>query len=123
MLNKYKNLKSTVDCITFDSHREAKRYQELRLLQKAGKITDLELQKRFELIPAQYATYERYGKKGQRLKDGQRCVEKAVFYVADFCYVQDGEQVVEDTKGVRTKDYVIKRKLMRWVHGITVREV
>lgn len=123
MLNKYKNRKITVGGITFDSRREAKRYQELYFLQKAGKITDLELQKRFELIPAQYETYERYGKKGQRLKDGQRCVEKAVVYVADFCYVQDGKQVVEDTKGVRTKDYIIKRKLMRWVHGITVKEV
>lgn len=120
---KYGNKKITVGGITFDSRREAKRYQELYFLQKAGKISDLELQKRFELIPAQYDTYERYGKKGQRLKDGQRCVEKAVFYVADFCYVQDGQQVVEDTKGVRTKDYVIKRKLMRWVHGVTVKEV
>lgn len=120
---KYGNKKITVGGITFDSRREAKRYQELYFLQKAGKISDLELQKRFELIPAQYETFERYGKKGQRLKDGQRCVEKAVFYVADFCYVQDGQKVVEDTKGVRTKDYVIKRKLMRWVHGISVREV
>lgn len=120
---KYGNEKITVGGITFDSRREAKRYQELCFLQKAGKISDLELQKRFELVPAQYETFERYGKKGQRLKDGQRCVEKAVFYVADFCYVQDGQKVVEDTKGVRTKDYVIKRKLMRWVHGISVREV
>lgn len=120
---KYGNKKITVGGITFDSRREAKRYQELYFLQKAGKISDLELQKRFELIPAQYESFERYGKKGQRLKDGRICVEKAVFYVADFCYVQDGQKVVEDTKGVRTKDYVIKRKLMRWVHGISVREV
>jgi hypothetical protein len=120
---KYGNKKITVGGITFDSRREAKRYQELYFLQKAGKISDLELQKRFELVPAQYETFERYGKKGQRLKDGQRCVEKAVFYVADFCYVQDGQQVVEDTKGVRTKDYIIKRKLLLWVHGIRVKEV
>lgn len=120
---KYGNRKITVDGITFDSRREAIRYQELCLLQRAGNITDLELQKRFELIPAQYERFARYGKKGQRLKDGQRCVEKAVFYVADFCYVQDGKTVVEDTKGVRTKDYVIKRKLMRWVHGIKIMEV
>lgn len=120
---KYGNKKITVGGITFDSRREAKRYQELYFLQKAGKISDLELQKRFELIPAQYETFERYGKKGQRLKDGQRCVEKAVFYVADFCYVQDGQMVVEDTKGVRTKDYIIKRKLLLWVHGIRVKEV
>lgn len=92
-------------------------------MQKAGQIEDLELQKRFELIPAQYETYERYGKKGKRLKDGKKCVEKAVVYVADFVYYHNGELVVEDTKGVRTEAYIIKRKLMRWVHGIEVREV
>lgn len=120
---KYGNRKITVDGITFDSRREASRYQELCMLQRAGKITDLELQKRFELIPAQYEAFARYGKRGQRLKDGQRCVEKSVVYVADFCYKQDGKTVVEDTKGVRTTDYVIKRKLMRWVHGIKIMEV
>lgn len=109
--------------ITFDSKREAARYRDLCFLQKAGQIEDLELQKRFELIPAQYETYPRYGKKGQRLKDGKKCVEKAVVYVADFVYYHNGELVVEDTKGVRTEAYIIKRKLMRWVHGIEVREV
>jgi len=75
------------------------------------------------LIPAQYETYVRYGKKGQRLKDGQRCIEKAVVYVADFTYQKDGQMIVEDTKGMKTKDYIIKRKLMLYVHGIRVREV
>ena len=122
-MNKYNAQKFTVYGITFDSRREAKRYQELYFLQQAGKITDLELQKRFELIPAQYETYPRYGKKGQRLKDGKKCVEKAVVYVADFVYYHNGELVVEDTKGVRTEAYIIKRKLMLAVHSIRIKEV
>jgi len=91
--HKYGNRKITVGGITFDSKKEARRYQELYFQQRAGEISDLELQRRFELIPAQYETYARYGKKGQRLKDGQRCIEKAVFYVADFTYQKDGQTV------------------------------
>lgn len=123
MASKYHSRKITVGGITFDSKREAKRFQELYLQQRAGEISGLELQKRFELIPAQYETFARYGKKGQRLKDGQRCIEKAVVYVADFTYQRNGEMVVEDSKGVRTKDFIIKRKLMLWVHGIRITEV
>lgn len=93
------------------------------LLEKAGAITDLQRQVKFVLIPAQYETFERYGKKGQRLKDGQRCIEKECAYVADFVYTENGKKVVEDTKGFRTKDYIIKRKLMLWVHGIRIKEV
>lgn len=120
---KYGNKKVTVDGITFDSKREARRYRELMLLQKAGQICDLELQKEYVLVPAQYETYERYGKNGKRLKDGKRCVENAVKYKADFVYQQDGVTVVEDTKGMRTKDYIIKRKLMLYVHGIRIKEI
>ena len=117
---KYKNIKVN----GFASKKEAGRYPELLLLQKAGKIHDLRCQVRFEVVPAQYEYYERYGKKGQRLKDGKRCVERAVDYVADFdYYTEDGTYVVEDTKGFKTKDYIIKRKLMLWVHGIRIREV
>lgn len=123
MASKYHSRKVTVGGITFDSKREAKRYQELYFQQKAGEITGLELQKRFELIPAQYETYARYGKKGQRLKDGRRCIEKAVFYVADFTYFKGDQMIVEDTKGMKTKDYIIKRKLMLYVHGIRIKEV
>lgn len=120
---KYGNKKITVNGITFDSHREYRRYCELRLLEKAGQISSLELQKPFELIPAQFEYFERYGKKGKRLKDGKRCVEKSVVYKADFSYTENGRTVVEDTKGVRTKDFIIKRKLMLAVYGIRIKEV
>lgn len=120
---KYNNKKFEYDGITFDSKKEARRYSQLKLLQQAGQISGLELQKSFELVPAQWETYERYGKKGQRIKDGKRCIEKAVTYKADFVYTENGELVVEDTKGMRTTEYIIKRKLMLYVHGIRIREV
>ena len=119
---KYKSMKCYLNGIEFDSRREARRYQELVLLQKGGVIQNLRLQVKFVLIPAQYETYERYGAKGQRLKDGQRLVEKECSYIADFVYEQDGKTIVEDTKGFKTKDYIIKRKLMLAVHGIKVKE-
>lgn len=124
-MSKYYNQKITIDGQTFDSKKEARRYSELLLLQKAGQISDLRTQVPFELIPAQFERYERYGKNGQRLKDGVRCIEKAVVYRADFTYTKDGVLVVEDTKSpaTRTKDYVIKRKLMLHTHGIRVCEV
>lgn len=120
---KYRNKKITVDGITFDSRREYNRFVELQLLERAGQIQALELQKKFVLIPAQYETFERYGKAGQRLKDGKRCIEKECAYIADFVYTENGETVVEDTKGMRTKDYIIKRKLMLYTHGIKIKEV
>jgi hypothetical protein len=123
MKNKYSNIKTCVNGISFDSRKEARRYSELLLLQRAGAIRDLELQKKYVLIPAQYETYERYGKKGQRLQDGQRLVEKECAYLADFVYQEDGKTIVEDTKGIKTKDYIIKRKLMLYVHGIRIKEV
>ena len=122
------NKKTVIDGIEFDSAKEARRYSELKLLQRAGKISGLELQKEYELIPAQYETFERYGKKGQRLKDGKRCIEKSCVYKADFVYTQDGQLVVEDTKGYRDPasaayaKFVIKRKLMLWRYGIRVKE-
>lgn len=113
----------------FDSKREADRYDELRLLETQGMIHDLECQKEYLLIPAQYKTEERYGAGGRRLKDKQVLLERAVTYVADFVYERDGETVVEDSKGYRNPSsapyakFVLKRKLMLWVHGIRVREV
>lgn len=123
-MNKYHNKKvTTSDGIQHDSQKEARRWCELRLLERAGKITDLQRQVEFELIPTQYETYERYSKKGEKLADGVRIVERKCSYVADFVYVENGEKVVEDTKGMKTRDYIIKRKLMLYVHKVRIREV
>ena len=120
---KYRNKKIVADGITFDSQKEYHRYSELKLLEKAGKITDLRLQVPFELIPPQYEYYKRYGKTGNPLKDGKKTIEHAVKYIADFVYIENGETIVEDSKGMQTKDYIIKRKLMLYVHGVRIREV
>ena len=126
---KYGNKKIDVDGIQFDSKKEARRYCELKLMERAGVISGLELQKEFELIPAQYETYERYGKKGQRLQDGKRCIEKSCVYKSDFAYIKDGQLVVEDVKGYRDPQsagyakFVIKRKLMLHIYGIRVIEI
>lgn len=109
-MSKYRNRKVTVDGMTFDSNREAKRWQELRTLEWAGLISDLQRQVSFPLIPSQ---------KG---KDG-KVLERSLKYIADFVYTQCGETVVEDVKGVKTEAYKIKRKLMLWIHGIRIREV
>lgn len=127
-MSKYYNIKTrTSDGLVFDSHKEARRWEQLSLLYKAGKISGLERQHVFELLPNQYESYERFSKKGERLKDGRRLVERKVDYVADFVYhdPNTGEVIVEDTKSpvTRTKDYIIKRKLMLLIHGIKIREV
>lgn len=124
-MNKYRNnVTVTSDGIKHDSQKEATRWCELKLLERAGKISQLDRQVEFELIPAMYESYERYGKNGQRLKDGVRMVERNCCYVADFVYVdENGKKVVEDTKGVRTEAYKIKRKLMLYIHNIRVTEV
>lgn len=128
MGSKYHNRKTRVSNGQLaDSRKEARRYEELLLLQRAGKISDLRTQVPYELIPAQYETYERYGKSGNRLKDGIKLVERAVNYVADFVYLEDGKLVVEDVKGYRDgaaySIFVIKRKLMLHIHGIRIREI
>ena len=109
--SKYGNRKTIVYGIAFDSRREARRYVELSLLQRAGEIRDLKLQEKFELIPA--------------VKDERgKVVERAAYYIADFVYIdKNGQQVVEDAKGARTREYILKRKLMRWRHGISIVEV
>lgn len=116
---KYGNNKIMLDGITFDSKREAHRYAELKLLRCAGQITDLQLQVRFELLPAQYeitdAVYTRGARKGQPKRG--RCIEKSLTYIADFVYTENGRRIVEDAKGMRTKEYIIKRKLFRWRYG------
>jgi len=120
--NKYHNQKVSVDGENFDSRKEASRWLELQLLQKAGKISDLERQKKFVLVPAQYEP-DIIGPRGGRKKG--KLIEHEVAYFADFCYMEDGKLVVEDTKSeaTRTKDYIIKRKLMLWIHEIKIIEV
>ena len=125
-MNKYHNRKTmTSDGIQHDSQKEATRWCELKLLERAGKITDLKRQVEYELIPDQYETYERYSKTGKRLKDGIKLIERRCCYVADFVYtdISTGQTVVEDTKGVKTKDYRIKKKLMLYVHKIRITEI
>ena len=108
-MNKYKSRKVTVDGLVFDSRKEYIRWCELVLLQKAGQITELKRQVKYELIPSQ--------------KVGGKVAERACTYVADFVYTDNGKTIVEDTKGYKTKDYIIKRKLMLYVHGIRISEV
>lgn len=122
--NKFGNRKVTIDGMTFDSKHEYQRWKELKLLEKAGKIQGLFRQVKFELIPAQYERYERISQKtGKQLADGQRCVEKAATYMADFVYWEGDRMIVEDAKGVRTPEYILKRKLMLARHGVKIREV
>lgn len=118
---KYGNRKVELDGMEFDSKREAKRWTQLRLLEKAGEISDLDRQVEFELIPVQKEP-DRTGPRGGIIRG--HVIEKRVAYVADFTYRdRNGDLVVEDSKGFRTPDYVLKRKLMLWIHGIRIKEV
>lgn len=123
--NKYKNQKTTVEGREFDSRKEARRFSELRILEKAGEISDLKCQVPFELIPEQREASEEIYTKGAHKgeKKPGKLIEKKVQYIADFVYTENGERIVEDTKGIRTKDYIIKRKLMLYKYGIRIREI
>lgn len=109
--NKYHARKTTVDGITFDSQKEAMRYAELRLLEKAGEIYDLQRQVPFVIIPKMV---DANGKKIPETK-----------YIADFTYIEKGKltRTVEDVKGVKTPEYRLKKKLMLYRNGITITEV
>lgn len=120
MRAKYHNRKITRDGVTFDSKKEHKRYNELLLLEQAGEIKNLRRQVKFLLIPTQREP-KIIGPRGG-VKNG-KLLERECSYIADFVYSQNGKMVVEDAKGMRTKDYIIKRKLMLRVYGIRVREV
>jgi polysaccharide deacetylase 2 family uncharacterized protein YibQ len=125
-MNKYGNKKVVYDGIEFDSRREMYRYMDLKLLEHCGAIKDLRRQVTYELLPVQREkstkVYKKGRKKGQPIEG--KIIEKAVTYVADFVYVDNatGKEVVEDAKGMRTRDYIIKRKLMLYIHGIKIRE-
>lgn len=106
-MSKYGNIKTTTsDGITHDSIKEANRWCELKLLERAGKIRLLQRQVKYHLIPKQEG-------------------EREVCYIADFVYQENGKLVVEDVKSpaTRTKEYILKRKLMLWVHGIKIKEI
>lgn len=113
--NKYKNKKVIYDGIKFDSKKEANRYAELKMLEKCGAIKELQLQKKFELIPSQYEFVN--GKK--------QCVERSCNYKADFYYYDNNlkKWCCEDTKGFKTPEYIIKRKLMLYIHNIKIVEL
>lgn len=100
-MNKYRNRKTSMDGITFDSGKEARRYTELLLVQRAGEIRDLQRQVKFEIVP----------------KNGN---ERAAYYVADFVYTRaDGKKIIEDVKSAMTKKlplYILKRKLVKNIY-------
>ena len=103
---KYRNVKTVVDGITFASAKEARRYGELKLLEKSGRISGLEIQPAFRIV----------------VNNCLICTYKADFrYVTDTPHVR-GLVVIEDVKGVQTPVYRLKKKLMLAVHGISVVE-
>lgn len=105
-MNKYHNRKTEIDGILFDSAKEAKRHTELKLLERAGKIRDLERQKKFEICA--------------KSKD-----KRALYYIADFVYWDNEKNqiVVEDVKGYRTDVYKLKKRLVYEKYGIEINEV
>lgn len=120
--NKYGNHKVTFEGMIFDSKKELYRWLDLKTLEKAGKIYELQRQVKFVLVPAQYEP-DTVGPRGGKIKG--KLIEKEVAYYADFYYFDNetGKYVVEDAKGVRTPEYVIKRKLMLYLKGYRIREV
>ena len=120
-MNKYRNKKIKVGEKVYDSKKEMRRHQQLLLLEKNGEISDLQMQVKFVLIPAQYSNTE-------ITKNGKfKCLERECVYIADFVYKdQNGQLVVEDVKSKITRQnptYIIKRKLMLYKHGLKITEI
>lgn len=105
--SKYHARKTVVDGLTFDSKREADRYTVLKRKEQEGAIEGLRRQVRYELVPAFDVDGKHY---------------RPVCYVADFVYVEDGKEVVEDVKGMRTDVYVLKSKLFARRYGMSIKE-
>lgn len=105
--SKYHAKKTVVDGITFDSRKEADRYLVLKGMEEDGSIEGLRRQVRYELIPAFDVDGKHY---------------RPVSYVADFVYREDGREVVEDVKGVRTDAYRLKSKLFARRYGMSIKE-
>lgn len=114
--NKYHNSKNKDG----DSKKERRRKAELQMLEKAGAIKDLQCQVKFELIPKQELLRPKF-ENGRKVKS-----ERAVSYIADFTYIKDNKLIVEDVKSPVTRAlplYIVKRKLMLYIHGIQIYEV
>ena len=109
--SKYRNQKTTVNGIVFDSKKEAQRYEELLLMLKSGEISDLRLQVEFTLQEA-YTTHT-----GQKVR--------AIRYKADFAYIKNNERIVEDVKSKATKTqvYAIKKKMLMDKYGVKIIEI
>lgn len=124
-MQKYRNKKYEYDGIIFDSRKEGRRYAELKVMQKAGIIHDLQIQVKFVLIPTQRAESTEVYKTGKHKGEPKagKLIEKECVYIADFVYYENGQMIVEDAKGVRTKEYALKRKMMLYFHGIRIKEV
>lgn len=117
---KYGNKKIFADGEVFDSKKEYRRWNELIMLVKAREITGLRRQVKYVLIPAQREP-DLTGPRGG-IRRG-KLIEREVAYIADFVYTdRDGNTIVEDCKGVRTKEYILKRKMMLFFHGIRIKE-
>jgi len=119
--NKYHASKVTFDGITFDSKKEGLYYLKLRDMLRRGEISDLRMQVPYELLPAIYRDEVVHLK--TKDKTVSRLVQRAVNYVADFVYIQDGKEMVVDTKGMRLPDYILKKKMMLALKGIEITEI
>lgn len=116
---KYHSKPVVIDGIKFDSQKEAGRYKQLRMWEEEGKISNLERQVPFLLVPKQMLEHPRRNLH----KTGLVNCEREIKYLADFVYYRDGVKIVEDVKGLKTPEYIIKRKLMKFFHNIEINEV
>lgn len=121
---KYKNKKVEIDGILFDSTKEGKRYLVLKQALDKGKIQDLQLQVKYELIPSIKEEYVEHLKTKDKIKT--RTLQLPITYTCDFQYMKDGELVVEDVKAspkMLPKEFTLKEKLMFWKYRIKIRKV
>lgn len=123
MTNKYLNKKTEIDGRVFDSRKEAKYYLYLKQRVADGAISDLRMQVPYELVPAVWEEQVVHLKTKDKVV--KRQVQKPIMYVADFVYINNetGMTVVTDVKGFRTKEYYLKKKMMRALLGISITEV
>ena len=125
MRSKYGAKKVTIDGIKFDSATEGRYYEKYRDMEKAGLIQNLRLQVPYELIPAIWEEYDevKHLKKGDKIIHKKRRKQRPITYIADFVYTQDGKEYVVDVKGKKTKEYILKKKMMLALKGIEITEV